>query len=45
MLKVILTLFVLAVYVVTYALCKTASEADRQAEEMFARHMKELENK
>ena len=44
MLRVFAGLFVLSVYVFTYALCKTAAEADRQIEMMYAQRMKELEN-
>lgn len=44
MFRLIAGLFILIVYVFTYALCKTAAEADRQAEIMFARRMKELES-
>lgn len=44
MLKVLAVLFILVIYVSVYALCKTASKADSQAERMYARRMKELEN-
>lgn len=45
MFRVIAGLFILLVYVFTYALCRTAAEADRQAEMIYAQRMKELEGK
>ena len=42
---VMILLFIAVIYVSTIALCKAAGDADRQAEMMHARRMRELEGK
>ena len=42
---VVLFLFIAVIYVSALALCKAAGDADRQAEMMHARRMRELEGK
>lgn len=42
---VVILLFIAVIYVSAIALCKAAGDADRQAEMMHARHLRELEGK
>ena len=41
----VILLFIAAIYVFAIALCKAAGDADRQAEMMHARRIRELEGK
>ena len=42
---VVILLFIAVIYVSALALCGAAGDADRQAEMMHARHLRELEGK